>query len=49
MSDRIEKVDAGDPVVVSLEMGGRQVVQYDWRKHICVHLQQGEFVDYQIK
>ena len=32
-----------DAVIVELERGGREVVKYDWRKHICSELQQGEF------
>ena len=42
MSDRIEKEAPSEAVVVGLEKGGRPVVKYDWRKHICVYLQQGK-------
>ena len=41
VSDRIEKEDAMNYVVLRLESGGLKVVKQDWRENITAELQQG--------
>ena len=41
VSDRIEKEDAKDIVVLRLESGGLKVVKKDWRLNITEELQEG--------
>lgn len=41
VSDRIEKLDPTDPILVELEKGANSIIRNNWKVHICSHLQNG--------
>jgi serine/threonine-protein kinase/endoribonuclease IRE1 len=43
VSDRIEKIDLNDPIIVSLEKNASVIIRNNWKVHICSHLQNGKF------
>jgi hypothetical protein len=42
VSDRIEKVDANDPLLLELERSANIIIRNNWKVHICPHLQNGK-------
>jgi hypothetical protein len=43
VSDRIEKIEPDDPIVVNLEKNANAILKNNWRVHICQELQNGRF------
>ena len=43
VSDRIEKIEPDDPIVLNLEKNANAILKNNWRVHICVELQNGNF------
>lgn len=43
VSDRIEKIEPDDPIVLNLERNANAVLHNNWRVHICSELQNGRF------
>lgn len=41
VSDRIEKLEPTDPILVELEKGASVIIRNNWKVHICPHLQNG--------
>jgi serine/threonine protein kinase len=44
VSDRIEKLDPSDPILVDLEKNASSIIKNNWRMHICVPLQNGNLL-----
>lgn len=44
VSDRIEKIDINDPILVELERNANQIIRNNWKVHICQHLQNGNIL-----
>lgn len=42
VSDRIEKLDPTDPILVDLEKNANVIIRNNWRMHICLPLQNGK-------
>ena len=43
VSDRIEKIEPDDKIVMSLEKNANAILKNNWRIHICTELQNGNF------
>ena len=43
VSDRIEKIEPDDLIVLNLEKNANAILKNNWRVHICVELQNGWF------
>jgi hypothetical protein len=41
VSDRIEKIDANDPILTELERSANVILRNNWKVHICPFLQNG--------
>ena len=49
VSDRIEKLDPVDPILVDLEKNASSIIKNNWKVHICTHLQNGTYFANNIK
>ena len=43
VSDRIEKIEPDDPIMIELERNANVILKNNWKTHICQALQNGEF------
>ena len=44
VSDRIEKIEPDDKIVLELEKSANSTLKNNWKTHICVHLQNGNTI-----
>jgi hypothetical protein len=42
VSDRIEKIESDDPILLNLEKNANVIIKNNWKVHICEELQNGE-------
>ena len=42
VSDRIEKIEPDDKIVLELERSSNTTLKNNWKTHICINLQNGE-------
>ena len=42
VSDRIERLELTDPIIVELERGANVTLKNNWKSHICPMLQYGK-------
>jgi hypothetical protein len=42
VSDRIEKIEITDPILIELEKSANVIIRNNWKVHICPFLQNGD-------